>query len=111
VLDKVRRGDHDVQVTMPGIERFTGRTPVLVDDIVSTGRTMAAAATALRARGMPAPVVVAVHAVWADGAAAALDAAGIARAVTTNTVPHPSNAIDVAKPTADGVLAALDRRG
>jgi ribose-phosphate pyrophosphokinase len=107
VLEKVRRGDRDVEVRVPGVERWAERTPVLVDDIVSTGRTMTAAIAALRGRGMAAPVVVAVHAVFADDAWTALQAAGPAAVVTTDTVSHPSNAIAVGAVVAAGVRAML----
>lgn len=111
VLEKVRRGDRDVEVVLPPVDRWAGRTPVLVDDIVSTGRTMVAAAAELVRRGMPAPVAVAVHAVFADGAWEGVLAAGPSRLVTTNTVPHPSNAIDVGDLLARGVRAMLSGDG
>jgi ribose-phosphate pyrophosphokinase len=111
VLEKVRRGDRDVEVSLPGIERWPDRVPVLVDDIISTGRTMQAAVTKLRERGLPAPIVIGVHAVFADGAHDALRAAGPASIVTTNTVPHPSNAIDVGALLANGVRAMVGARG
>jgi ribose-phosphate pyrophosphokinase len=112
VLEKVRRGDRDVDVRVPGIERWPGRTPVLVDDVLSTGRTLVAAVSALRALGLPAPVVMAVHAVFADaGAGDALGSAGAGRVVTTNTIAHPSNDVDVTTLLADGTRDLVMRRG
>lgn len=96
VLRKTRRGDRDVEVTVPDLRRWRGRTPVLVDDIVSTARTMGAAARHLVRAGGPPPVCVVVHALFAPGAAEELGAAGVARVASCNTVVHPSNAIDVA---------------
>ncbi len=96
VLQKVRHGDRDVEVTVPDLHRWPGRTPVLVDDIVSTARTMGAAARHLRAAGAPPPIALVVHALFAPGAAEELAAAGVGRVVSCNTVPHPSNTIDVA---------------
>jgi ribose-phosphate pyrophosphokinase len=52
-------------------------------------------------------VVVAVHAVFADDAWTALQAAGPAAVVTTDTVSHPSNAIAVGAVVAAGVRAML----
>ena len=40
VLAKARRGDSDVDVSVPGLSEFPGCVPVLVDDIISTGQTM-----------------------------------------------------------------------
>ena len=48
VLNKTRRGDRDVSIEVPGLERYRDHTPVLVDDIVSTARTMAVAVEGLR---------------------------------------------------------------
>ena len=95
VLEKVRRGDRDVSVTLPETFRQADRTPVLVDDIVSSGHTMSEAVRALRARNAPAPVCVSVHALFADDAEELLRDAGAMQVVSTNTIPHASNAIDI----------------
>ena len=95
VLDKVRLGDANVSVSVPDLGRYPDATPVLVDDSISTGPTMVAAADHLRACGAPAPLCVAVHAVFAEGAYESLLDAGVSRIVTTNTISHRSNAIDV----------------
>ena len=101
VLEKVRRGDRDVEISLEDLGAWTGRSPVLVDDIVSSGRTMLEAIRLLVARGWAAPVCVAVHGLFADGADL-LSQPGV-RLVTTNSVPHPTNAIDVAPLLADAI--------
>jgi ribose-phosphate pyrophosphokinase len=107
-LTKERFGDRSVKVTLPpDLARWHGRTPVLVDDIVSTGRTMREALKGLAAAGMPGGICVATHAIFAGDAYGELLAAGAARVVTTNTVPHESNAIDVTA----AVAAAVGRMG
>ncbi len=93
VMSKQRRGDRDVLVTLAACEGWPGRTPVLLDDIVSTGATLAAAARALRQAGLPAPLCIGVHALFAPDAMAQLEQAGVTRMVTCDSVPHPSNAI------------------
>lgn len=105
VLNKVRHGDRDVEVSVPGVERFRSHTPVLVDDIISTGRTMAETLAHLARAGMSPAVCVGVHAVFAPGAYEGLKRAGAARIVTANTIAHPTNAIDVGGLLADGVRA------
>ena len=105
VLQKERRGDRDVRVSVPDIDRWRGRTPVLVDDIISTARTMIETLGHLHRAGMNAPVCVGVHAVFAGAAFADLQAAGAGRVVTCNTIPHESNRIDV------GSLIAAAVRG
>jgi ribose-phosphate pyrophosphokinase len=104
VCSKQRRGDRDVEVALPPLEALRGRTPVLVDDILSSGRTLAVAVRALREAGMAPPVCIAVHGVYADDAGPLLAAAGAARVVTCNTLPGPGAEIDVL-----GDLAAATR--
>jgi ribose-phosphate pyrophosphokinase len=96
VLEKMRRGDRDVTVSpIPTSHVRTDRTPVLIDDIISSARTMIEAVRQWRAAGATAPVCVGVHAVFAGGAFTDLVRAGAARVVTCNTIPHESNAIDL----------------
>jgi ribose-phosphate pyrophosphokinase len=111
VLEKTRRGDRDVAVSVPDMARFKDRTPVLVDDIVSSAQTMIAAVDHLRRAVSAPPVCVGVHAVFAAGAFEKLLASGTARVVTCNTVGHASNAIDVGELLAPGVAQALGEAG
>ena len=107
ILQKVRRGDREVEVSVPDVERWRARTPVLVDDIISTARTMIETAGHLRRAGLLAPVCIGVHAVFAGDGYEALRAAGAARIVTCNTIMHTSNAIDVGDLLATGVRSLL----
>ena len=107
ILEKTRHGDRDVQIRVPDVEQWRTHTPVLVDDIVSTGRTMIETMTHLKRAGLPPPVCAGVHAVMAGTAYADLLAAGAASVVTCNTITHASNAIDVTPPIADAVRAML----
>lgn len=96
VLRKVRRGDRDVEVSVPELERWAGRTAVLADDIISTGRTMAATVRRLADAGFRDTVCIGVHAVFAGDAHAELERAGAARIVSCDSIPHPSNQIALA---------------
>lgn len=107
VLQKTRRGDRDVEVSLPEASQWRGRHPVLLDDIVSSARTMIQAAASLRHVGLPPPVCVGVHAVFAPGAHEDLLASGVARVVTCDTVSHPSNAIRVMPALAEGLRELL----
>jgi ribose-phosphate pyrophosphokinase len=108
VLTKQRSGDRQVSVSLadPGV--LGGRTPVIVDDIASSGRTLAEAAKVLRSAGSLPVTCIVVHALLADIDQAALQAAGVERFVSTNTVAHASNAIDVLPLLAERVRALLD---
>jgi ribose-phosphate pyrophosphokinase len=111
VLDKVRRGDRDVTVEARDVERWRGHTPVLVDDIISTAHTMVETVGQLRRAGLADPVCVGVHAVFAEGAYERLLAAGVRRVATTDTIPHPTNAIGMSARLASGVRAVLEGSG
>lgn len=106
VLEKTRRGDRDVSVSAPG-GPWNGHTPVVIDDIISTGRTMLEATRQLRAAGSAPPMCVAIHAVFADAVHDELVAAGARGVVTCDTIPHASNRICVADPLADALRARL----
>lgn len=95
VLEKLRHGDRDVQISLPGTFQPASHTPVLVDDIISSGHTMAETVRALIANGTAPPVCVGVHAVFAESAPDLLMKAGAARVVTTNTIPNELACIDV----------------
>ena len=103
VLRKHRSGDRSVELTLPNLDALRGRTPVLVDDIISSGQTMATTVRELVAMGFAAPICVGVHPVFAGAALAVLQAAGAARVVSCNTLQHPTNAIDVTIPLAEAV--------
>jgi len=106
ILEKTRRGDRDVSISAPG-RTWNGHTPVVIDDIVSTGKTMVEATRQLRAAGSRAPVCVAIHAVFADAVHDELVSAGAATIVTCDTIPHASNRICVADPIAEAARAHL----
>jgi ribose-phosphate pyrophosphokinase len=103
VLSKHRRGDRDVDISAPDSGALQGRTPVIVDDIISSAHTIAAAARQLQESGLAAPLCIGVHALFAGDAMEVLRAAGVARIVTCNTLAHPTNAIDVLGAIAEAV--------
>ena len=103
VLEKRRRGDRLVEVSVPDVDRWQDRTPVLVDDIVSTARTMIEAAGRFRAIGKSEIVAVGVHGIFADNACDELRASGVSQVITSNTIPHSTNAMDVSSALAEAV--------
>jgi len=107
VLRKVRSGDRTVAVSRPAADALAGRTPVLVDDIVSTARTMITAVGQLKVAAGAPPVCIGVHALFAGGAYAELQAAGAGRIVSCDTVLHTSNQIGMAAPLAAAVARML----
>lgn len=95
VLKKVRSGDRKVQVSVPEAAKLRKHTPVLVDDIISTGHTMIETARHLQEQGVPAPACIGIHAVFANQALQEMRQAGIHTLITTNTIPHQTNELDI----------------
>jgi ribose-phosphate pyrophosphokinase len=67
-----------------------GRTCLIVDDIIDTGRTIVKAAEALKAHGATRVVVAATHAVFSDPATEILQSDFIDSVVVTDTLPLPA---------------------
>jgi len=95
ILSKERIADKEVQISPPDAKQFNHLTPVLIDDIISTGRTMIKTAEALKLEGFKAPVCIGVHAVFSDDAYAEMKKAYISKIITCNTIPHETNMIDL----------------
>lgn len=96
VAGKVRRGDRDVTVQYPDDPRLAGAHIALVDDICSSGGTLAAAARALRAAGAKRITAAVVHGLFDARTARALKAAGVDRLVATDSVAGPGRRLSVA---------------
>lgn len=108
VASKERHGDRDVEVTLTDIAPWKGHTPVLVDDIISSGRTMIGALQSLDLQDSPAPVCIGVHGIFAPGAIDELSAAGAGRVVTCNTIDNATALIDISADVA-AVIEELAR--
>lgn len=111
ILEKTRYGDRDVDVSVPHAEQWATRTPVLVDDIISTARTMIETIHHVHDAGLKPPICVGVHAVFADDAYEALQNADVAQIVTCNSIAHPSNRIDLSGLIATGIGSLLKQSG
>jgi ribose-phosphate pyrophosphokinase len=102
VLQKVRRGDRDVEIFLPDLGPWRSHAPVLIDDIISSARTMIETLVQLTNAAANPAICVGVHGVFAPGAYEGLKALS-ARIVTTNTIPHQTNEIDVTPLLLEGV--------
>ncbi|HET8623484.1 MAG TPA: ribose-phosphate diphosphokinase [Gemmatimonadales bacterium] len=109
VVRKCRVGDFHVEVSLPDLAAFRDRTPVVLDDIISTGGTVEQIVRMLVGAGFPAPASIAVHGIFAGDAYERIVNAGAKVIVTCNTIPHVSNAIDVTAHLAAAARAMLER--
>jgi ribose-phosphate pyrophosphokinase len=107
VLRKERRGDYSVSIDGHALAASRDGTVVIVDDIASSARTMIEAVRLVRNDGYSEPVCVVVHPIFAGSALEELHEAGAARVVSTNTIAHPSNAIDISTTIAKAAGALM----
>lgn len=96
VLDKIRSGDRQVTVSALDPELLQQRNPVIIDDIASSGHTLAEVLKELAPLALGEVTCVVVHALFSEEAQSVLRRAGARHIVSTNTVKHATNGIDVA---------------
>jgi ribose-phosphate pyrophosphokinase len=95
VCRKVRHGDRDVEVALPDVV-LAGRQVVLLDDMASTGHSVARAAQRLLAAGAASVDVAVTHALFSGDALQVMQAAGIGEVWSTDCIEHPSNVVSMA---------------
>lgn len=105
VLKKERAGDYSVSIDDEGLGQLGDGTPVLVDDIASTARTLIEAVKLIESHKRQAPLCVVVHPIFAGDSYRQLLKAG--RVVSTNSIAHESNAIDISEPLAEAIGAGI----
>ena len=93
VARKTRRGDRSVEIAFPDDTIIAGRPALIVDDIVSSGGTLTACATALIAAGAIAVDAVVTHALFPEALCREMASSGIRSIRSTHSVPHSTNAI------------------
>lgn len=96
VCTKVRSGDRAVRVELPPFP-VAGRVAVILDDVASTGQTVAAAARLLRAAGAASIDAAVTHALFAPDALEQMRAGGVNEVWSTDCIAHDSNAVGMAQ--------------
>lgn len=103
VCTKQRHGDKAVEIALPAVD-VKGRAVVLLDDVASSGHTLAMAAGLLLEAGAATVDVAVTHALFAGNALSLIRLAGVRHIWSTDCIAHESNAIEMAP-----VLAAAWR--
>ena len=98
--EKIRHGDRDVEIRLPAVD-LAGRAVVLLDDVASSGRTLARAAQAALEAGAASVDVAVTHALFAEDAMHIIQEAGVNEIWSTDCIAHASNVV-----TMDHLLAA-----
>lgn len=107
VLSKERLGDRSVRLEAPALEPWREFNAVLVDDIISSGTTMAEAARLLLRNGLAAPVCIGVHALF--GASPPKELLRLSSEfLTTDTVPNANARIGIAPLISQAISRGAD---
>jgi len=109
VLEKIRKGDRDVEITGSLDDLRAGMTPVVIDDIVSSGATMAAILGRIVHHSSASSVCIVVHMLSAEQFGQTTQADHPASFISCNSVPHTSNRIDISAPLLTEVRELLER--
>jgi ribose-phosphate pyrophosphokinase len=104
VCRKVRHGDKSVDIALPHAD-WTGQRVVILDDVASTGHTVAQATRLLRAAGALSVDVAVTHALFAGDAIDVMRQAGVGEVWSTDCIAHPSNVASMAPVLARALLA------
>ena len=107
VFEKKRLGDAQVEIR-PRRSNASERDVLIVDDIISTGGTIAEAAKILQSQGARRIQVACTHPILAPGALAKIKEAGVLDVVATDTVPSPISHVTVAPLIAEHLKKITD---
>lgn len=95
VCRKVRHGDKHVEIELPDVA-LQGRQVVVLDDVASTGHTVARATRLLLAAGAASVDVAVTHALFAGDALKVMREAGVGEVWSTDCIAHPTNVVPMA---------------
>lgn len=95
VGSKERLGDRHVIVTLPDLTEFKGYTAVIIDDVIASGQTVLKCVDALQQQGIKQVFCASVHGIFVDGVDELLMDRGVSKLITTNSIPHSSNMLDL----------------
>jgi ribose-phosphate pyrophosphokinase len=87
-----QRPEPDVSEVVEMVGDVEDRTAIIVDDMISTGGTLAEAARALKQRGARAVYACATHGIFAADAMHVVAESVLVETICTNTIPLPGSA-------------------
>lgn len=92
VATKIRSGDQLVEVSIPQRD-YTAQSIILIDDMVSTGRTLAQASSKLLQAGARQVDAIITHPLFCSDAEQCMRQSGVTHIWSTDSITHPTNAI------------------
>lgn len=112
IIDK-RRPQANVAEVMNIIGDVSGKTCLLIDDMIDTANTLCKAAVALKERGADRVLAYATHPVFSGGAVERLNQSDIDEVVITDTIPlsqEAQNSAKIRQVSISGLVAETVRR-
>jgi ribose-phosphate pyrophosphokinase len=106
-LEKIRTTPEKVEVKLNEEVDFNGRQVIIVDDIISTGNTMAETAKMLKDKKAPFVYCIGIHGLLIGNCLDKLLAAGVDEVITTDTIRRGTSKIDISGVISDGVRGIL----
>ena len=80
-----------------------GKDLILVDDIISTGGSIAKAAQFLKRQKCKRVFVACTHGLFVEGAEKKIKKAGVSRIISTNTIPRNTSKVDISGVIVDSI--------
>ena len=94
VASKKRLSDKSVEIQLPDIN-YENQHVILIDDVISTGHTVAQTATKLYSNGVKQVDVIATHALFTKDAINTLNDSNIKHTWSSDSITHPTNKISL----------------
>jgi ribose-phosphate pyrophosphokinase len=107
VLRKTRNRTTGEVIIEPPEQNLSGRDAVLVDDMISSGGSIVAAAKALRSKGASKIYTMCSHALLLGEAADKVFKAGVDDIIATNSIPNNYAKVDVSSAISEAVLSRV----
>ncbi|MGR9115678.1 MAG: ribose-phosphate diphosphokinase [Gammaproteobacteria bacterium] len=92
IAEKIRRGDQQVDITLPDFD-CRNKPVIVIDDMISTGRTLADTVRLLKQVGAGDVYAAITHALFCGDAEAYLRAAGVSAIWSTDSITHSTSCI------------------
>ena len=102
VATKIRHSDTQVSIQLPQI-KYQNQHIILIDDVISTGHTIAQAAAQLYEEAAQQVDVLVTHALFSQGAMITLKNVNIKNIWSSDSVPHKTNKISLASLLTDKI--------
>lgn len=106
--EKTRLGDRQVNISLPDLKNFAGKTAIIIDDVIASGHTILECMRALQKAGIADIECACIHGIFADDIDKVLINQGLGRLVSANTIKHESNTLDVSDLVATSIREFLD---